>query len=1716
MFPIPHIRRVPREVRPRGGRARPSPAPALLLAGLFCAVSASARADASDFAARVREDTRRLASYATRQVGAAEHARAQDDLLARIREIPGVRVWTHEFPVVAPVNEETYLEVAGDTLPGRHPMYPIWPDAARLNTTGPGGIHGRLVYVGDAAFERLPARSLRGQIAVMEMSAYAQYRRAFDHGAAAVIFLESESSAEPLASNQSLYKPRYYVRAGPLADALRAGAIPQARIVSRGRWATVTARNLYAAVVPPDAAGQRPYALVAPYDSMSRVLGVAPGADAALDCATLLNVLRDEARKPTRPLLFGFVDAYHINQLGMRQMAAMLAVTPNERTRRDYQKLDQADLKEYQAAVAELDALGDAETGFPKLHDRNAARYTRRYFKDAVGSGLLRLMTLQGSLRLVARRPETEATPAVREEAVAALVAAVSRLDGNHRAELTDAQRAEIAAVRSFLEDLPAPDSETPFPLEEARAHASALVEVCGGLIRARNRILEAAYSRDKQAAPELMPLARALWDRMADRVRGQWMEQERRVAFFDDLDRLRREIAAAFGVVDAAEERGLSPLVVGLDLSDCGVLVAPGAHCNYNRIDAIPKDFQRVLRAAVRRGDLWPPGSPERRLVNTDAIEGRVAGSGFLGRRALITSAAASFQLPGVTWVTDDAERQRVDSPNDRFEALDWARIEPQFAPTLQFLAWLFATNENELNPRIATDAAARWRHGMGRVVDVSAGETVPRVPRPGFLVTLVGTLRGDTDGIRASEFAWTGEDGSFRIPLLCADVNSLVANFNMAAFRLDDWGAFTESLSTAESLVTARLATTFSLRSKPGEQLPRAVSFECVELNGPSFFDARFLEPLKQGELLDAVRGGRPKQSHFSVDPGGQMWGLVERGVRWQLILRAGAGRVRTALLNALPDGRERRRSLRETFQRGFPMDEPLPSIPEHISAGDIARLNEWRLQDFRSAGIASKTIDEIRVATKEALTAAEAARAADDGAALRKASTEALANEIRAYQAVRDMGLDIARGAIFLMLMMVPFSVAMERLIFACSRIGRQIAASIAIFALMALLLWSFHPAFRISAQPIVIVMAFTILSLSVMVISIVLHRFKASVQEFQTLLAEGSGAKMGRGGLIGSAVFLGIANMRKRKVRTLLTGATIVLVTFALLCFSSASNYLDKKDFRVEGVRAEHPGVLIRRPTFGPLHWSGLPALKNLLLGHDAAFGARAWLTAGLGDALWRLRVLNPATGVYAPVRGALGLPPIENRLTGIDRVLENWPAFAEGGGCYLSKDTAAQLGVRPGDTVVLRGIELPVRGVFDPIHFEDKIAQLDGSSILPIDYGLQEQDWINRDTQEAIEQEMGALGGASSGEGAEQRIPANELIVIPTETAKTLGGTLRSVGLACATAEEAVAIADRLMHTLVYPIYYSHPNGGVHVVLSTPLIAVPPRNLAIPLTIAALIIFTTMLNSVSERKREIYVYTSLGLAPTHVGALFVAEALTYGLMGAVFGYVAGQATATALTHLGWMGGVTLNYSGTAVIKTILLVQGVVVLSAIVPAIVAGKIAAPSTETDWRVPDPVDGVICDRLPFTVSPAPAAGLVAFLHEYLEAHRDGVLGGFDIETVELLPPAPGIVAGLEARLWLAPFDMGVRQRLRLTVEPPEDGACAISVRIVHEAGAPKTWWRLNKPFLTDLRRQLLGWRKLGSERMLRYMRRAEDGIRASAGDPANRSHGIASHARG
>ncbi|MCC5843164.1 MAG: hypothetical protein JJU05_02815 [Verrucomicrobia bacterium] len=1600
----------------------------------------------------VRRDTESLGAVSTRMTGTPENAEASQWLERELRELENVQIWTHEFPVWMPQVERATLTVDAGPMAGTHEVFPLWPDLVRLNTTGPEGIQGQVIYVGDGSMANLSARSLRGNIAAMEMSAYNNWKQPFAMNAAAVLLLGSPDDRQASPAAQAQYRPRYYIPDGDLANAIRAQGLSDAVVHSDMSWERVTARNLYALVPSAESGnGLSAVAMAAAYDAMSLVLGQAPGAENALDAAFLLNLARETAASPPpRSVLFAFVDANAMNQLGMRQFLTMLTVTESDTTRLEYVRVDTRLTEENDELVELMLEIGTGIEALEQIHNKRRFRGVQRAFKDVLSPEMLRLREDIAQLRLDIYAAERE------------LAGAVDRADEQRQMEAG----AEIDRLRALLEE---------------NTSRNAFL----------NRILQQVLT-PAPITEEIVPEALQVLERAGARVVDQAASQRERMDAFVRTDEIRNEILAALG-----KEPGTSPVefLVGVDLSDAGFTVGPGLFGGHLQQNAgtQARDFIRWLRQnlADENRSLWnnaPPGVPASTIDHASLVGTESPRSFNFSNTALLTSPAASFQMPAVTWKTLGGTRDRVDTPRDRVDQLDWERLHPQILASRQVLSHM--VSDETFNPSTTgfTRGNPTWRRPWGSFVRESVGETVPRNPVSGALVTLVptGSLNGtlhDAPGIRRYEFAMTRDDGGFTFPPMAGGLPAPVAQTHVYGFRLDEHGRITHGRADNTSSVQGHLSSGFNLNAWARHASPaRLMEFEGRELNGPEFFDPRFLEPLSSFQLIDPMTGGRPRQGQFTVIDG-QMWGLLPPDSRWQMILRAGTASNRMILMNldrelaVNPDMQPQ-----QALRRGFELGEPLPSTPAHVSARDFHTINSWRLQTFQSAGITSKVLNDIHAEAETMLTKADAALETGAGDQVELYAIQALSNAFRVYEALLATGKDVTRGAIFLMILIVPFSVAMERLLFSCVKIGSRIQISFGIFLGMSLMLWSFHPAFRITNQPLIILMAFAVLLLSLFVIILIFRKFEADLEEFRSRQAESGGATARRGGVISSAVWLGIANMRKRKLRTFLTAITIVLITFALLAFSSATTYQNKRDFAISSAPPPYAGVLIKKPAMAPFHPRALSYVTALAREYPVI--PRYWVTSTDHD--WALHARNLETGDQASLQGALGLSPLESGLAVPEEWLEGWERFREGNACFLSESQAQALNLSPGDRVGLGGRELILAGTFDPATVEGSLTMLDGQSLLPFDFSIQS------DADSGSAQAAGSLDADSiEGEQDLPRIPPDSLIIIPDTVARELGGSLRSMALVTpdhATAAEQVQL---LSNVLAFPLFYS-TEEGTNVIAAAPLLPNIPRNLLTPLVLAALIIFNTMLNSVAERKQEIYIYTSLGLAPVHVGMLFLSEAVTYGLMGSVFGYVAGQGLATVLTHFGLMGGITLNYSGSSVILVMGLVIGVVVLSSLVPAIMAGKLASPSDEMKWTVPQPVDGKIRDQLPFTVHRDAAPGLISYIHSYMTAHEDGTIGHFSSADTRLLPSSGETVVGLEGTLWLAPYDLGVRQDLSIRIVPDaEEGeeVCKILIELTHVAGQINSWWKQNRSFLKDLRNQLLGWRKVPTERILQYI---------------------------
>ena len=237
----------------------------------------------------------------------------------------------------------------------------------------------------------------------------------------------------------------------------------------------------------------------------------------------------------------------------------------------------------------------------------------------------------------------------------------------------------------------------------------------------------------------------------------------------------------------------------------------------------------------------------------------------------------------------------------------------------------------------------------------------------------------------------------------------------------------------------------------------------------------------------------------------------------------------------------------------------------------------------------------------------------------------------------------------------------------------------------------------------------------------------------------------------------------------------------------------------------------------------------------------------------------------------------------------------------------------------------------------------------------------------------------------------------------------------------------------------------------------------------------------MLGSVYERVREIYIYSSLGLAPTHIAALFIAEASVYAILGAIAGYLVGQAMAKLLMACHMLTGLNLNYSSLSAVGSTTIIMGTVLLSVIYPAKRASQIAMPGIERRWTLPEPENDQIIMPLPFTVTGDQALGVNVFLREYLAAHADYSLGHFSTAEIELRTIEAEFGEGYEISLmvWLAPYDLGVSERLHLQTLPTEEAEVyRIQAVIARESGDESSWIRVTRNFINMLRKQYLLWR--------------------------------------
>ncbi|HSM73956.1 MAG TPA: ABC transporter permease, partial [Desulfobacterales bacterium] len=869
--------------------------------------------------------------------------------------------------------------------------------------------------------------------------------------------------------------------------------------------------------------------------------------------------------------------------------------------------------------------------------------------------------------------------------------------------------------------------------------------------------------------------------------------------------------------------------------------------------------------------------------------------------------------------------------------------------------------------------------------------------------------------------------------------------------------------------------------------------VMFSCRQTTIFDLLEPRSFRYLTKIQVLDARREALPLRYWYSrIDTRSSVIASIflEPGTRMKLTLSDTVLRNKMLLLNATPEYPE---------GTGFPVDD-YPRIPQtafHV-ARDMWTLLTPRIEALETHGIHDERIRQLR---EEGVAALQQAEADLDGrrfdrAAAAAARSWALAS--RVYNHVQTTQKDVLFGVLFYIALFVPFAFCLERLLFSYANIHKRIVAFVTILAVLIAVIFQVHPAFQLAYSPLVVVLAFFIMGLSLVVTLIIFFRFENEMVRMQRRASRLPAGEISRWKAFVAAFFLGVNNLRRRRLRTVLTCLTLIILTFTIMSFTSVKTNRQHSRMLYQD-RAPYPAILMKNVNWQDLPPEALGIISNEFH-HSGLVAPRVWLEDA--DRTRSTRIPLRFGDRRYEAQGMIGLASSEPAVTGLDQVLVGgrWFRQDEEKAVLISERMARELGIGThppaGTEVLLWGLPFTVAGVFSGERLQGR-PDLDREILTPVTFP-------SDIAVELTEVEMDALESGDEVlqlQGAYQHIPAEQTVIVPAGTLLALGGRLKAVALRPDASEDLQALSAQLADRFGLTLFSGEPDGTFIYHASETIRYSGVPNILIPLMISVFIVLNTMIGSVYERKREIGIYTSVGLAPSHVGFLFVAEAMAFAVLSVVLGYLLAQSSAKLFAGTAMWAGITVNYSSLAGVAAMLLVILVVLVSVIYPARVAAEIAIPDVNRSWRLPDAESSAIEITLPFLMKYHEHLSIGGFVIDHFHGHQDVSHGLFSSGEIDFGfeggPAAPDgeTCLFLRAKVWLAPFDFGIMQTVTVTFcpSPEKPDLYEIRLRLVRQTGEANVWGRVNRVFVNDLRKQLLVWRSLPAETQEFYRRRLE-----------------------
>ena len=1029
-----------------------------------------------------------------------------------------------------------------------------------------------------------------------------------------------------------------------------------------------------------------------------------------------------------------------------------------------------------------------------------------------------------------------------------------------------------------------------------------------------------------------------------------------------------------------------------------------------------------------------------------------------------------------GVSLATVNDGRSFWGTPYDRPETVNWEQAIQQSTLVSGLIGTLAGTSRLHTGRMPAngfstlTGRANFLRHGELFADQPAPGSVILAYHGPGRYYALVDTM------------------GTFQIRGI-ADKRHLLDNVILEGYRFDQESGAAEW--AVDKKQTGLHAYRPAMRRNAVET--SLVMFACKATTIFNLIEPRSFRYMTRIQLLDGRREALPLRYWFSrIDTRSSTITSIylEPGTRFKMTLSDTVFNKKLILTNATgthPEG------------SGYLVDDwPFLHHTELKVARDMWELLGPRIANLETHGIFNERIRNLH---REGTAALKGAAQALEEKKFDKFSEEARrswALAIRVYEHVETTQKDVLFGVLFYIALFVPFAFCLERLLFGYSDIYKRVVAFCGILLLLIALIYKVHPAFQLAYNPMVVILAFFIMGLSLMVTLIIFFRFEGEMVRLQRQAGHMKVVEISPWKAFISAFFLGVSNLRRRRIRTTLTCITLIILTFTIMSFTTVKSMRQHGRLWYQS-SAPYQGFLLKN-----LNWQNLPPealgiISNAFEGKGEVT-PRIWLEAEDRTRTTQIAVRHKDRVQEA--QGLIGLGAGEARITHIDQTLVagRWLREEDRYAVLLSERMAGNLRIDPklpeGTVVLLWGTPFAVVGIFSGDKFEKQL-DLDGEILTPVTFPSEVSMGMTE-----VEMEAAESGADLHAFQSRYRHVAGDLTaIIPYRTLMAAGGRLKSMAVRPHSLVNLQAAAKELTDRCGLSLFSGEPEGTFLYSARNTLSYSGVPNILIPLIISVFIVLNTMIGSVYERKREIGIYTSVGLAPSHVSFLFIAEALAFAVLSVVLGYLLAQTTASFFATSSLWAGITVNYSSLAGVAAMFLVILVVLVSVIYPSRVAAQIAIPDVNRSWKLPESDGNLLEVTLPFLMKYKEHRSTGGYLYDYLKGYQDVSQGAFSTGDIDFafVCPAPPVKKDftpgaaedpscgeaclrLYTQVWLAPFDFGIKQQVEIQFCPAEEepGFLEIKILLKRLAGEANVWRRTNRAFLHALRRQLLMWRSL------------------------------------